>query len=293
MKMKLAQRIAMGYYSTKFRTIGFFSPKRAAASAFELFCTPYSGKPKRIVPPVFSRSVALQFHLNGLNVHGFEWLPSNEKYQQTILICHGFDSSSFKFDQYIVPLLNANCRVLAFDAPGHGKSDGKTVNALIYRDTIITIEKQFGKLDAIIAHSLGGLAAALAMETLPDQQNRKLVLIAPATETSRAIHNFFRFIPVHQKTRNEFNSLVEQIAENPIEWLSIKRCIQHIDAKILWVHDETDWVCPFEDVVPIIQQKPANIEFLITKGLGHSGIYRNQKVHDSIMYFLTERPDTQ
>jgi pimeloyl-ACP methyl ester carboxylesterase len=289
MKMKLAQRLALKYYSTKLNTIGWFNPKRAAASAFELFCTPYSGKPKRTTPPVFTKGKPLQLKINGLRVSGFEWLPAEGNYTQTVLICHGFDSSSYKFDKFISPLIKSGARVLAFDAPGHGNSDGKTINALLYRNLILQIEKQFGPLDVVMAHSLGGLAASLAMEQMTDQQKKKLILIAPATETSRAVHNFYRFIPIHDKIKKEFETLIENIAGNPISWFSMKRSVQHIKAKILWLHDEDDWVCPFEDVKPLIAQQPSHIEFMITKGLGHSKIYRDAASVKKILEFITEQ----
>ena len=38
--MKLAQRLAIGYIRTKFKLLSSISKKKAAAQAFELFCTP-------------------------------------------------------------------------------------------------------------------------------------------------------------------------------------------------------------------------------------------------------------
>ena len=59
-------------------------------------------------------------------------------------------------------------------------------------------------------------------------------------------------------------------------------------AKILWLHDEDDWVCPFEDAKPLIDSAPAHVEFMITKGLGHSKIYRDSNVVKRILEFIIE-----
>lgn len=67
--------------------------------------------------------------------------------------------------------------------PRHGISDGKRINALIYRDCILAIENQFGPLYGMIAHSLGGLAASLAIEKMENTPWRKLVLITLLPET--------------------------------------------------------------------------------------------------------------
>ena len=56
MKLKLKQKIAIQLYKTKFKAISLISNKKAAESLFKLFCTPYSGKPKRSEPPFFKKA---------------------------------------------------------------------------------------------------------------------------------------------------------------------------------------------------------------------------------------------
>ncbi|MEI2708411.1 MAG: hypothetical protein V9E96_05255 [Chitinophagaceae bacterium] len=53
---------------------------------------------------------------------------------------------------------------------------------------MLQVEKKYGNITHLMAHSMGGIAAALATEELTHIE--KLVLIAPATETPRAIDNF-------------------------------------------------------------------------------------------------------
>src|ERR1700761_4122234 len=127
--MKLAQRIVLGYYKTKFRTLAVLSPRKAAEAAFILFCTPYSGKPKREVPPVFHKAIPLHFPLEQLTLRGWKWQPEHPNGKK-VLIVHGFDSCSYKFDKYVTALLLKGFEVLAFDAAGHGTSDGKLLNVL-------------------------------------------------------------------------------------------------------------------------------------------------------------------
>jgi pimeloyl-ACP methyl ester carboxylesterase len=203
-----------------------------------------------------------------------------------VLVVHGFSSYSYKFEQYIVSLKREGYEVLAFDAPGHGISDGKRINALIYRDTILAIEAHFGPLYGIIAHSLGGLAASLAMEKMPNTSQRKLVLIAPATETKRAIENFFTLIPVKPAVLHAFEQYITHLAGQPISYFSVPRVVKSIDAQVLWVHDQTDTICTFKDVEPLLAESIPSTEFFITKGLGHNQVYKEASTRDRILSFI-------
>lgn len=285
MKLKLAQRIAIGYYKAKFKVLSLISSRKAAESVFKLFCTPYSGKPKRKAPSVFHKAEMVSFEINGKKVNGWKWKP--EKFNgKRILIVHGFDSCSYKFDRYIVPLNREGFEVVAFDAPGHGISEGRTINALEYSEAILKAENLFGSFYGIMAHSLGGLATSLAFEQLPDQENRKLVLIAPTTETTTAIENFFRFVPVSNKVKSAFHDLLEEVGQKPVSHYSINRMIRNFKAPVLWIHDEDDLICPYCDTLSIQELKLSNVDFFITKGFGHSGIYRQNKVFKKIIEFF-------
>jgi alpha-beta hydrolase superfamily lysophospholipase len=285
MKLKLAQRIAIGYYQSKFRWLSLFSKRKAAEAVFELFCTPYSGKPKRKVPAIFEQAETFQFSIEGMALHGWRWSPQQSNGRK-ILIVHGFDSCSYRFDRYISPLMGEGFEVVTFDAPGHGLSEGKTINALAYSHAILKVEELYGSFYGIMAHSLGGLSTALAFEQLPNQQDRRLVLIAPTTETTTAIDNFFRFISVPKSVQTEFHQLIEKAGKQPVTHFSTARAVQQIQAPVLWIHDEDDMICPYSDTLPAQQMKMPHVEFFITKGLGHSGIYRHEEVFQKIMRFF-------
>lgn len=176
--------------------------------------------------------------------------------------------------------------MLAFDAPAHGSSSGETINALIYRDFIISICQAYGPVHSFVAHSFGGLATAMALAELPHDEGYRLVLIAPVTETSTAVDQFFRFVRVNDSSvRREFVEIISQIGGNPLSWYSIGRTLGAIRAKILWIHDKDDEVTPYTDVLKVREENHPGLEFVITEGLGHSRIYRDAKVGKAIVRF--------
>ena len=285
--MKLTKKIALRYYKLKFRLLGLFAPKKAARSAFKLFCTPFSGKPERAMPLIFEKAARISIEIEGnLTLRGWRWEPENEvSINKKILILHGFDSYSYRFEKYIRPLRKEGFEVMAFDAPGHGISDGKTINSLQYKNAILRIEKSFGTFYGIMAHSVGGLAASLASEHLPNL--KKLVLIAPAVEITRPIDSFSKMVSLPEKVKERMYKLIIKIGKLPVSYFDTRRAIEQVTVPTLWLHDEEDAICPYKDVLPVKELGLPHVTFHITKGLGHSNIYRDPETVKTIVSFFT------
>jgi len=280
--MKLAQKLALNYIRAKLNIIAVVSKKKAAKKAFQLFCTPFR-KQKKHNPPVFNKGEKLSFELDGLTIRGQRW---NHHHTQKVLIIHGFESNSKNFDRYIVPLIRNGYEVVAFDAPAHGKSDGKQLNLPLYVKTIRQVYHLYGPFQSYLSHSFGGLALSHFLETIPTDGTIKSVLIAPATETTSAIDSFFRMVDLDEEVRKEFDKIIYDKGGVWPEHYSIRRAMKNIHSSVLWFHDEEDDVTPISDVLKLKEENPPNIEFIFTKGLGHRRIYRDNKVVKRILDFL-------
>lgn len=282
--MKLTQKLFLAYYISKFKITGLLSPSMAAKDAFKLFTTPYSNRKTYEVPEAFKSAEKLAFSFQDHTIHGFGWKPKVPNGHK-LLICHGFDSLSYRFDRYILPLLQQGFEIYAFDAPGHGLSTGKTINAILYKEMILQVLDEFGPFSGIMAHSFGGIAATLAVEELKDDLPKRLVLIAPATETTRSINDFCRHLKIGPAVRREMEKLILQIGGQPPSWYSVSRIIQSISIPTLWLHDQNDRITPIEDMKHLTELKLSHVEFVITEGLGHS-LYTDDSVANRIVGFL-------
>ena len=255
----------------------------AAEKAFELFCTPFMQSAAR-TPAIFEQAEALQFELNGLKVNGFRW---NAGQPHTILILHGFGSAAHKFHVYIAPLMAKGYQVIAFDAPAHGSSEGDTINAIQYSEMIGSVVELYGPIKGYIAHSFAGIALSLAIEKTIHNAETHIVLIAPATETSTAIDAAFTMLHIQNAAvRKEFDNIIFERSGHPTEWFSIKRAMHQIAASVLWIHDEQDDITPLADALLVKKEDFPNIRFIITKGLGHKKIYRDNLIKNEIIDFL-------
>jgi alpha-beta hydrolase superfamily lysophospholipase len=280
--MKLAQKIAVGYIRARLNLLAVVSKKKAAEKAFEIFCTPFR-KSKKKAPPVFEKAEKLSFTFNNYTIRGYRWNhPSSKKF----LILHGFESSAYNFDRYVNPIIKKGYEVLAFDAPAHGKSSGKQINLPLYVNTIKEISVRYGPVDTYMAHSFGGIAVTLFLESLPHNENTRLVLIAPATETHTAVDSFFNFLQLNDEVRKEFDMLLERKGGMPLSYYSVRRAMKKIKAKVLWLHDEDDDITPLKDALQVKKDHHPNIEFVITKGFGHRRIYRENSVFKKILEFI-------
>jgi esterase/lipase len=279
---KLGLQIAIGYYRSKFKLFSVFSDKKAAALALDLFCTPQM-RYRKPLPRIFEEAEKLSFTHYGEIVTGYRW---NQGGHRRVLIVHGFNSSVAKFDRYIRPLVNKGYEVLAFDAPAFGYSTGKKLNALVFRDMIIAIHEKYGPVKSFMGHSFGGLAISLAMEKIKHDEDYRVALIAPATETTTAVDFFFSFMKLNENIRREFEGLILQAEQKTYHWYSVSRAVENIKASILWCHDEDDNMTPWKDAQKVMDHNHRHIEFILTKGLGHRRIYRDNKVSKAIIGFL-------
>jgi len=282
--MKFAQRLVIQYLRAKLNMIAVFSLRIAAGHAFELFSTPFR-KNKKPAPPVFAHAESVFLKSGAGRMKAYRW---NHPATRKVLILHGFESRAYNFDAYIKPLTKQGFEVIAIDAPAHGDSDGKRLILPDYIRAIKTAEEKFGPFEGMMAHSFGGLALGLYLEEFTAPSSRRIALIAPATETTTAIDSFFRFLQLGKELRNAFDEHIRDISGRDPAYYSLKRVLPHqTKHRFLWVHDEEDDLTPWSDVIPLKESEPEHIKFMITRGLGHRRIYRDNNVRQEIITFLT------
>lgn len=262
------------------------APAVGGKIAFELFCTPFPKYKKTKAPAIFHQAKAISLQLNNhTKIKGYTWQATKPN-GKTVLICHGYASYFYKFEQYIQPLLKQGFTVMGFDAPAHGKSEGRFINAIIYKEAVEAIINSFGPIDHFIGHSLGGLTVSLIAEQLADQEKHKIVLIAPATNTTTTFNSFFNLMHFSPVIREAFLQELKARTQLPITYFEVDRAISQYKGPLLWVHDKEDRICPFKDLEKFTKLAPNNIKFLITNGLGHNKIYKTQSVLEQIIQFL-------
>ncbi len=280
--MTTSQKLALKLYRNWFRLLALVSPRFAARKAFKLFCTPPI-RHRVDLPPVFQKAEALEFSFNGKMIRGYRW---NHPSPKKLLLLHGFSSSITNFDAYVPPMIGKGFEVLAFDAPAHGRSDGKQINVLVYANLIKELCHRYGPVTSFIAHSLGGLSLSLALETMPHDESFKLALIAPAAETTTAMKHFYHLFQLDERMQKELNEVIRETGGHDSAWYSVARAVRQLKAQVLFLQDEGDQITPLSDLKPIIESGQPNLTFVLTKGLGHRRIYRDAESVKTVTGFF-------
>lgn len=282
--MKWQHKLALFTVRAKFKILSAFSKSKAAREAFDLFCTP----PSRYVAgltPTYSEAEQLNFEWNGINIRGFRW---NKGASRKALIVHGFQSSVVNFEGFIQPLIKEGMEIIAFDAPAHGGSGGNRITAVMYSSFLKHIEKEYGPVDAVVAHSFGGLAISLALEDWPSSPLPRLALIAPASEIKTSIDQFFDLMRIRdKKVMDAFYDIIRDLENKEPDWYTIRRVLQDNDFDLLWVHDEIDELTPIADAENAWETAKGKIEIIRTKGLGHRKIYRDAGIVSKVVGYLS------
>jgi pimeloyl-ACP methyl ester carboxylesterase len=282
--LKINQKLALGYVRARLNILALASPRKAAVKAFRFFCTPQQRATKK-GSALFEGGEHLSFRLDKHIVRGHRWTP-DETPLKRVLIAHGFESASRNFEAYIGLLLKKGYEVVAFDAPAHGKSGGRRMILTDYAKMLRTIEQGYGPFQAYMGHSLGGLALSLFLENHPHRRETRLVLVAPAVETTVAVAAFTEVLHLSPEVSAEMDEYVQEISGHNFSWYSLRRALNQIRASVLYLQDEDDRVTPLKDALLVRQDGHRNIQWVITKGLGHRKIYKDPEIMNRIVDFL-------
>lgn len=281
--MKVKHKIALRYIKTKLNLFTFLNRKYAGKVAFRLFCTPMT---RANIPEneVFRKAERLSFSISGKKVLGYR---CNHPAPFKILLLHGFSSTCQHFAHFVPPLVKKGHEVLAFDAPAHGFSEGSSINAVEYSQMIKKINELYGPISGYIAHSFGGISVMLALEEMEYPQETKVVLLAPATETTTAIDSAFQMLRIKNiSLRKSIDEVILEKSGRPSSWYSLRRAIKNIKASVLWIHDIDDDITPYSDALNVKNDSPENVQFITTSRLGHRRIYKDPGVLKQVINFF-------
>jgi hypothetical protein len=221
-------------------------------------------------------------------VHGKTVLGRQYGNGPGVLFIHGWNGRSTNFHRFFNPVLEAGYSVIAFDAPAHGFSEGKTTNFFEFTDAVKAILKS-DKHDGImhvIAHSLGAGATinAMAME----KQNIDMTLIAPALDPGKLLTRAFSHFGIPESIWRSIIGRLEQQLEYNLDRDIPARLIDGIKSRLLIVHDKSDKTTPYEDS-KVVSAAYSHVCLFTTKGLGHKRILKDDTVIEQVVNRLMNR----
>jgi pimeloyl-ACP methyl ester carboxylesterase len=204
----------------------------------------------------------------------------------TVLLMHGWGGARAQMTGFVEPLLAAGYRVVAYDQPAHGESDGRMTNILEISPTMDLVMQREGKFDAIIAHSFGTIITSYALVKRNFPPPSKLVYLGAF---NRLLDSLPRFQVLANLPDEVIQGLSDMITENfgkdVLDEIVNENLVKKIHIPALMFHDRADNVTPVEDSRAI-----ANVwneaQYIETNGLGHRGALQSVDVHEQVVTFL-------
>lgn len=207
----------------------------------------------------------------------------------TVLLAHGWGGHAGQWHALVPALVASGHRVVAFDALSHGASDAGALGP--QRSSVVEMSRALlaaawhaGPVQAVVAHSLGAAATALAVrEGIPLQA---VVMIGPPADMHSASTSLAWRLGIGP-------GVVARMQRNSEQWLGMPWSAFNVPdigraravPPTLVVHDRQDKEVRWEDGAAIAGAWPG-ARLLTTEGLGHRRILRDAEVIGRTVSFV-------
>ena len=273
------------YVRFGFQTLGRLFPRAAARTAFRLFTTPQSRAKHRTSDPILESARIFEVLFGKRMLKAYEWGNGDK----TILLVHGWESRGTAMRTFVPALLERGFRVVAFDGPGHGNSEGKRTNLPHFAGAVKAMINRLGNVHGIITHSFGGASSVYALSWMEsDLAVEKLVMVAVPASMQRIFRSTVQTLKLPPSVARRFKAKMEELAGRKLEEIDSPRTWERLRVrKGMVVHDREDAVVPFRSAEEIAE-KWENCLLLETRGFGHFRLMKNPDLIERVASFISE-----
>ncbi len=275
-----------------------YAPGRAGDLALKIFCTPALSERRH--PQQAQLAERARFHLRTaawqrlatpagtVQVYLFE--PDGPP-AGTVLVVHGWTSEASFMAALAEPVRRAGYRVVLFDLPAHGLSDGRTTNLMDCGRATASVGAAFAPLEAVICHSFGGMTALVAAEGPPRMPARfafeRMALLSSPNRLGDVTADFGRHFGLSHGGQRAFERRLERIGRRPMARFTTVDLLQAVNKPALIVHSRDDAAVPFACAEEIVAGVP-HASLAAFDGLGHSNILFAPPVPRAIVTWLRD-----
>jgi pimeloyl-ACP methyl ester carboxylesterase len=268
-------------YRAAFAVGSWVAPQTTIARAADVFCTPSLAARRKAIAANDAGAVISRLTVGANDLAIYAWGdPAKQPY---MLLSHGWSDYALRFVPIAEALRAAGFAVVAFDQPGHGRSTGDTATLPEFARSVRAVGGRFGPAAAVIGHSMGGAAAAIALHQGLDAE--RAILIAPPADLAAAADRFAELVGLAEHLRAPLHRHLEARASARFEDLEAHRHVREIDRPALVIHDVADREVPWGEGERYARFWPS-ARLLSTSGLGHSRILADTAVIGAVLDFL-------
>jgi pimeloyl-ACP methyl ester carboxylesterase len=229
-----------------------------------------------------------QVEVHGRTVAGEVW---GDPQAGAVYLMHGWGGRREQLDGFVAPLTGAGLRVVAFDAPSHGASDpgpegpGRGT-VLELADALAAVVAELGPAHAVVAHSLGAMATAHALDH--GLEAGRLAFVAPMADPLPYTRTFAGRLGFGERTRERLVPRLERRVGTSLSAFDVPAMAGRVATPpLLLVHDRQDTETAWSDSAAIARSWP-EARLHSTTGLGHYRILLDPAVVAEVAGFVTE-----
>ncbi len=217
-----------------------------------------------------------------IQLTGYAW---GDAAAPAVLLAHGWEFQSGRMAAFVQPLLSAGYRVVAFDFPAHGRSEGEYGTMVDFAEAIANAIDAFGNVHAVVGHSFGGQSAAWLFSHRHYLAVQRLVMIAAASSVEYLAEVSGPIVNASDADRAAFHASFERRMGAPMRAFDVPGAASHIQIPTLIIHDKRDLMVPYSHAEAYASAIP-HATLMTTTGLGHRAILRAEEVVRAIVAFV-------
>lgn len=270
--------------NVRFSASALLFPDLATAVAERMFLTPPRTRDAAAsaLDLVDARSSFLEH--KGRQIAMWRW---GSREAPAVVLAHGWGGYAAQMRAFVFPLVQAGYRVIAYDQPAHGVSEGRLTGLPDFADVLAEVAGIHGSVAAVVAHSLGGAAAALALAN-GKASFKKVVLVSPPSDLVGYSRRFARWYWMPEAVRKGMQAAIEERYGVRWENLEVPRVAPRLSAKALVIHDRDDRLMPWTHGATVARHWPG-AKLMSTEGLGHRRILSDERVTRAAAEFIDAR----
>lgn len=201
-----------------------------------------------------------------------------------VLLAHGWSGYGGQLGSFVRPLVAAGYRVLLFDAPAHAHNPRREFTLPEYVDLVTAVLQHAGPVQAVVGHSLGATAAAIALRRLGRPLD--FVAIAPSANLDTLLAGFRQRLGLGEERLAGLRAAFEaHFGAGVWREYSLDHHLPHLAGRVLLVHDRDDAEAAYANTL-YLKFLRDDAALVTTRGLGHNRLLHEPVVTTAVRDFL-------
>ncbi|QDU65533.1 alpha/beta hydrolase [Engelhardtia mirabilis] len=213
---------------------------------------------------------------------GLRWDPAGAS-RGTVLMLHGWQGRASQFARLGPLLANQGLSAVAVEAPGHGGSPRGDGGPAEWVATLRLAAAALGPLHALVGHSLGSVAALIAIDG--GLEVPRLALFAPPAEVRPRMESAADRLGFTGALRARFVDLTVGRIVSGGGHADLAESVARTVPPSIVVHAPDDEDVPFEEGRRLAAAMPES-RFVTTDAVGHFRILRDPATLERVVRFL-------